>query len=360
MDNNGNFYLGKVVDPANGETTAEKLLFDPDDLTTHGVIVGMTGSGKTGLCLDIMEEAALNKLPAIMIDPKGDITNALLHFPQLAPTDFEPWINADEARRDGKTVQAAAEAKAELWRNGLAGWDIQPERIEALAESVQFAIYTPGSDAGIPVSILASLACPNIDWQRNKELLREKIAGTVTAILSLVGLKELDPLRSREHILLSNIFEHAWSQGKDLDLTELIMQTQSPPFEKLGVFDVATFFPDKERFSLAMDLNSILAAPSFQPWIEGEPLDIAGMLYTTEGKPRHTIFYIAHLNDTERMFFVSLLYSAIESWMRTQAGTTSLRALVYFDEILATYPPSATRHRKSQCYACSNKHVLLA
>ncbi len=339
MDTKGDFYLGRVVDSATGETTDEKLLFDPDDLTTHSVIVGMTGSGKTGLCLDLMEEAALNQLPAIMIDPKGDITNALLHFPQLLPSDFEPWINADEARRDGQTVAEAAAAKADLWRNGLASWDIQPDRIAKLNESVNYAIYTPGSDAGIPVSILASLAAPQIPWEANKELLREKIAGTVTAILALVGIKDIDSLRSREHILLSNIFETAWSQGKDLNLAELIMQTQSPPFEKLGVFDVKTFFPDKDRFGLAMDLNSILAAPSFQPWIEGQPLDIEPLLYGADGKPRHSIFYIAHLNESERMFFVTLLYSAIESWMRAQAGSTSLRALVYFDEIFGYLPP---------------------
>ncbi|MEJ2747406.1 MAG: hypothetical protein P8183_05800, partial [Anaerolineae bacterium] len=275
----------------------------------------------------------------LMIDPKGDITNALLHFPDLAPADFQPWINADEARREGQTIEQAAADTADLWRNGLAKWEITPERVRALKESVRFAIYTPGSDAGLPVSILASLKAPAIDWNANTELLREKISGTVTALLGLIGLTDIDPVRSREHILLANIFEQAWSQGVDLDLGELIMQTQSPPFEKLGVFDVNRFFPEKDRFELAMLLNNILAAPAFQSWIEGEPLDVAQMLYDASGKPRHTIFYIAHLNDEERMFFVTLLYSAVESWMRTQAGTTSLRALVYFDEIFGYLPP---------------------
>jgi hypothetical protein len=335
----GNFYLGRIVDHTSGEQTDTKLLYDPADLTTHGVIVGMTGSGKTGLCLDLMEEAALNNVPAIMIDPKGDITNALLHFPDLAPADFAPWINPDEARRDGKSVAEAAADIATLWRNGLASWDIQPERIQKLKNSAQFSIYTPGSDAGIPISILSSLKAPALDWEANKEPLREQIAGTVTAILGLAGLRDIDPLRSREHILLSTIFESAWSQGKDLSLGELIMQVQNPPFDKLGFFEVSTFYPDKDRFSLAMDLNNIMAAPSFQAWIEGEPLDIANLLYTSAGKPRHTIFYIAHLNDSERMFFVTLLYGAVESWMRTQSGTTSLRALVYFDEIFGYLPP---------------------
>ncbi|WP_420628817.1 helicase HerA domain-containing protein [Candidatus Leptofilum sp.] len=341
IDTNGKFYLGRVVDAQTNEKTNTPLLYDPDDLVTHAVVVGMTGSGKTGLCLDLLEEAALNNVPALMIDPKGDITNALMHFPNLAPVDFQPWINANEARREGKTAEQAAEETAALWRNGLAGWDIQPERIQKLKDSAQFAIYTPGSDAGLPVSILASLKAPDISWNDNRELLREKISGTVTALLGLVGLKDIDPVRAREHILLSNIFEHAWSQGQDLDLASLIMQTQSPPFTKLGVFDVNTFFPEKDRFELAMMLNNILASPAFQAWIEGEPLDVASLLYQPDGRPRHTIFYIAHLSEAERMFFVTLLYSAVESWMRAQKGSTTLRALVYFDEIFGYLPPTA-------------------
>ncbi len=339
MANEGGFYIGREFDSKSGETTSQATQYDPDDLTTHAVVVGMTGSGKTGLCVDIMEEAALRNVPALMIDPKGDITNLLLHFPDLAPDDFQPWINADQARREDKTVEEVAVKTAELWRNGLAKWDIKPERLQALKDAAQFAVYTPGSDAGLPVSILASLEAPPIPWEDNEELLREKISGTVTALLGLVGMQDVDPVRSREHILLSNIFEGAWSQGKDLDLGELILQTQNPPFSKLGVFDVNTFFPEKDRFDLAMLLNNILAAPAFQIWLEGQPLDIQGLLYTPEGRPRHSIFYIAHLPDAERMFFVTLLFSAMEAWMRSQPGTTSLRSLMYFDEIFGYLPP---------------------
>ena len=339
MDTEGKFYLGRIYDIKKREVIAEPLLYDPDDLTTHAVVVGMTGSGKTGLCIDLLEEAALQDIPALMIDPKGDITNELLHFPDLAPQDFQPWVNPDQARRDGKTVEQAAEGVASLWRKGLAKWDIGSERIQALQDAVHYAIYTPGSDSGIPVSILASLEAPPISWEDNRELLREKISSTVTALLGLVGMDDIDPVRSREHILLSNIFEYAWSRGKDLDLGELIMQAQTPPFTKLGVFDVNTFFPQKERFDLAMLLNNILAAPAFQSWIEGQPLDISSLLYGPDGRPRHSVFYIAHLPDSERMFFVTLLYSAIETWMRTQSGTSTLRAIIYFDEIFGYMPP---------------------
>ena len=339
MDTKGKYYLGRIVDPKTGKATDQPLFYNPDDLTTHAFVVGMTGSGKTGLCIGLLEEVALNGLPALMIDPKGDVTNTLLHFPDLLPQDFQPWVNADSARRQGKTVEQAAAETAAQWKQGLADWDIAPERLLALKNSAQFAVYTPGSDAGIPVSILASLKAPGISWDENRELLREKISGTVTAIIGLVGMQNIDPVRSREHILLSNIFENAWKQNRDLDLSELILQTQNPPFQKLGVFDVNTFFPERDRFELAMLLNNILAAPSFQSWVEGQPLDIASLLYTPDGRPRHSVFYIAHLTDAERMFFVSLLYSEVESWMRTQTGTSSLRMLLYFDEIFGYLPP---------------------
>ncbi|MFN2281201.1 MAG: helicase HerA domain-containing protein, partial [Anaerolineales bacterium] len=266
------FYLGRIF--KNGEITSENLMYDPDDLTTHAVCVGMTGSGKTGLCIDLLEEAALQGIPALMIDPKGDITNALLHFPELKAADFTPWVNPDTARREDKTVEQAGADAAALWTKGLAKWDIGPERIQALKDAAHFAVYTPGSESGIPVNILASLKAPEIPWEENRELLVDKMSGIVMGLLGLVGLDDLDPVRSREHILLSNIFEHAWSRGKDLDLTELILQIQNPPFEKLGVLELDSFFPEKDRMELSILLNSILAAPSFQSWIEGERLGV--------------------------------------------------------------------------------------
>ncbi len=339
MKSDGKFYLGKIYDVGKGTLTDQVCSYSADDLTTHAMVVGMTGSGKTGLCIGMLEEAALTGIPSIMVDPKGDITNTLLHFPDLLPQDFQPWVDPDQARRAGVPIEKAAETAASQWKEGLAQWGITPERIGELKNSAEFAIYTPGSDAGIPVSILSSLKAPTIPWESNREALREKISGTVTALLGLVGMTDIDPVRSREHILLANIFENAWSQGRDLDLGELIMQVQTPPFQKLGVLEVNTFFPDKDRFSLAMLLNNILAAPAFQTWIEGQPLDIASLLYTPEGKPRHSVFYIAHLTDEERMFFVTLLFSAVEAWMRSQSGSGTLRAIVYFDEIFGYLPP---------------------
>ena len=333
------FYLGRTLENPQAEPRDEALYYDPPDLTTHAIVTGMTGSGKTGLCVTLLEEAALQGIPALIIDPKGDLTNLLLHFPDLAPQDFEPWLDPETARRSGKSVAETASETAKMWKDGLEKWDIDSSRLRALKNAAQFAVYTPGSDAGIPISVLSSLAVPDMDWKSNREILREKISSTVTALLGLIGEDDLDPLRSREHILLSHIFENAWSKGKSLDLTELILQTQNPPFDKLGALPVDSFFPAKARTALVMQLNAILAAPSFETWREGQALDIPDLLSPPEGNPRHSVFYLAHLSETERMFFVTLLFSAVETWMRTQSGATSLRALLYMDEIYGYLPP---------------------
>ena len=340
-------FLGKNYDLQKSKMGEEQVFYDPDDLTTHAVITGMTGSGKTGLAVVMLEEAALQGIPAILVDPKGDLTNLLLHFPDLLPSDFQPWVDQDAARRDGVTVEAAAEKAASLWKNGLESYGMGKPNLEALRDSVEFAVYTPGSDAGLPVSIMASLSAPPIPWEGNKEILRERISSTVTAILGLVGLKDIDPVRAREHILLANIFEEAWKVGKDLDMATLITHVQSPTFDKLGVFPLEQFYPEKDRFELAMLLNNFLAAPAFQTWLEGQPLDIEAFLYNADGKPRHSVFYLAHLSDEERMFFITLLYTSIESWMRTQKGSSGLRALVYFDEIAGYLPPVANPPSKN-------------
>ena len=334
----GAFYLGAEYDLERGERVPAPLNYDARDLTTHAVVVGMTGSGKTGLCVDLLEEAALDQVPALIIDPKGDMTNLLLQFPELRPEDFLPWVNPDDARRKGMTLEEYARSVAEMWRKGLADWGEGPERIRMLQESVDYVIYTPGSDAGVPVSILGSLAAPGLDFQEHSETIRDRILGTTAALLSLVGV-DADPVRSREAILLANIFEHFWRRNEDLDLAKLIMAIQTPPVRQLGVFDVDTFFPQKDRFELAMAFNNLMASPAFQSWLSGPPLDIDRMLFTQEGKPRHSIFYIAHLSESERMFFVTLLLEAVVTWMRRQTGTTSLRALLYFDEVFGFFPP---------------------
>lgn len=332
------FYLGRRVDPATQRPTDEVIYYDSRDLTTHAVVLGMTGSGKTGLCITLLEEAALDGIPSIVIDPKGDITNLLLAFPQLRPQDFVPWVNLDDARRAGLETDAYAQQVAAQWREGLAQWDITPDRIARFSRSAGFAIYTPGSDAGVPVSILDAMQAPPNGWGAGEdEFHRERINGLVTALLALIG-RNAEPVRDREHVLIANLVEHAWRRGQSLTLADVIQGVQKPPFARLGVFDVDTFFPEKDRFALAMELNHIIAAPSFQSWLQGETLDIQNLLYTPDGQPRVSIFYIAHLNDAERMFIVTLLLENLLAWMRTLSGTTSLRALLYFDEVFGFFP----------------------
>ena len=336
----GVFYMGRPYDLAAKQAKPGWLLYDSKDLVTHAVCVGMTGSGKTGLCLALLEEAAIDSIPAIIIDPKGDLGNLMLTFPSLKGEDFQPWINEDDARKKGLSPADYAQAQAELWTKGLAGWQQDGARIQRLRDAADVAIYTPGSNAGLPVSILKSFAAPAADVREDGELLRERISTTVTSLLGLLGV-EADPIQSREHILLSTILDQTWKKEEDLDLASLIQAIQSPPVSKIGVMDVDSFFPSKERFALAMKLNNLLAAPGFQAWLEGEALDIQSLLYTPAGKPRHAIFSIAHLNDAERMFFVTLLLSQMVGWMRAQSGTTSLRALLYMDEIFGYFPPVA-------------------
>lgn len=336
----GAFYLGKSYDPDTRSRGDELLLYDSKDLVTHAVCVGMTGSGKTGLCLSLLEEAAIDSIPAIAIDPKGDLANLLLTFPELKPEDFRPWVNEEDARKKGMDAEAFAAQQAELWKRGLAEWGQDGERIARLRASAEFTVYTPGSSAGVPVSVLKSFSAPPAALIEDHEALRERISSTVSSLLGLLNI-EADPIQSREHILLSTIFDHAWRAGKSLDLAELIQNVQTPPVKRVGVMDLETIYPAKERFGLAMAMNNLLASPGFAAWSEGEALDIASILHTPQGKPRIAIFSIAHLGDSERMFFVSLLMTQILSWVRAQSGTTSLRALVYMDEIAGYFPPVA-------------------
>lgn len=310
------------------------------DLTTHGVVVGMTGSGKTGLAIVLLEEALSARIPALIIDPKGDMGNLALTFPDLSPASFQPWVNASEAQAEGISVEALAEKTAASWRDGLAAAGIAPERIQQLKDAADVTIYTPGSSAGVPLDVIGSLRAPTLAWETEAETLRDEIEGTVTSLLGLVGISA-DPLSSREHVLLSNLIENAWRAGRDLDLGSLIGEIQSPPLRKLGVFEIDAFFPPKDRTALALKLNALIASPAFAAWGEGAPLDPQELLFTPEGKPRAAIVYLAHLSDEERMFVTTLVFAKLVTWMRGQPGTSDLRALAYMDEVAGYVPPTA-------------------
>ncbi|WP_165074145.1 ATP-binding protein [Paludisphaera rhizosphaerae] len=336
----GVFYLGKEYDLGERATTPNLLLYDSKQLTTHAVCVGMTGSGKTGLCIAMLEEAAIDGIPVIAVDPKGDIGNLLLDFPQLRGQDFLPWVDPDEASRQGMTAEAFADKTAETWKDGLAKWGQDGARIQRLMDSADMAIYTPGSSAGLPLTVLRSFSAPSAALREQGEAYRERISSAVSGLLALLGI-DSDPMTGREHILLSSLLDRSWRDGRDLDLTDLIHAIQSPSFDKVGVIDLETFYPAKERFALALRLNNLLASPGFAAWMEGDALDVGGLLYTPEGKPRISVLSIAHLSDAERMFFVTILLNEVLSWVRAQPGTSSLRAILYMDEIYGYFPPSA-------------------
>ncbi|MCE9615476.1 MAG: DUF87 domain-containing protein [Lentisphaerae bacterium] len=340
IDKLGLFYLGRRFDPLAGQPTDEPLLYDAKDLTTHAVCVGMTGSGKTGLCVALLEEAAIDGIPALVIDPKGDLGNLLLAFPNLQPADFRPWIDTADAARRGLSPNDVAARTADSWRTGLAQWGQDAARIGRYRQAVDLAIYTPGSTAGRPLNVLRSFDAPPAALLADSTARRDRILSAVSGLLTLVGI-DADPLQSREHILLATILEHAWSHARNLDLAAIIRDVQKPPFAQIGVFDLDSFFPARERFSLAMALNNLLASPGFSVWMQGEPLDIQRLLYTASGQPRLTVLSIAHLSDAERMFFVTMLLNEVLAWMRQQSGTSSLRALLYMDEIFGYFPPTA-------------------
>jgi hypothetical protein len=342
----GVFYLGREYDIASGQVQPANVLYDSKDLTTHAVIVGMTGSGKTGLGISLLEEAAIDEIPALIIDPKGDMGNLLLSFPDLSPADFEPWVEAGEAGRKGMTKAEFAADRAALWKKGLADWNQSPERIGKFKSTCEVVVYTPGSDAGLQLTVLKSLQAPSAETLASQDALRERVSAATAGICSLLGI-DADPIRSREHILISNILDQAWRAGRNLDLGGLIYEIQTPSFRKIGIMDIDQIFPPPERMQLAMSLNNVLASPGFAGWMQGEALDIQRLLYSKEGKPRLCVLSIAHLADRERMFFVTILLNEVIAWMRAQPGTSSLRAILYMDEVFGYLPPTANPPSKT-------------
>lgn len=336
----GAFYLGSGYDLAERKRRPELVLYDSRHLTTHALCVGMTGSGKTGLCIGLLEEAAIDGIPAIIIDPKGDIANLLLTFPGAKPQDFLPWVDVEEAARQGLSPQLYAEKVAAQHVAGLAEWGQDVARIQRFRDACDLTIYTPGSSAGVELSLLRSFEPPDAAVLEDAELFAGKVEGTVSGLLGLVGIA-VDALRSREHLLLSQILSHAWAAGRGMDLAGIIAAIQAPPFERVGVIELETFYPKKDRSDLAVAVNALLASPAAAGWARGEALDVARLLRTAEGKPRVSIISIAHLSDAQRMFFVTLLLDEMLAWMRRQSGTSSLRALLYMDEIFGYFPPTA-------------------
>lgn len=332
------FYLGKSFSPETGSLSDQEFLYKPDDLTTHGVVFGMTGSGKTGLCIDLLEEVIESGIPVTIVDPKGDVTNLALIFPELSAEEFKPWVSAVEARKGGKSLEEYAAEVAARWQKGLEEWGIPRQKIRSLKDKIDIRIFTPGSSAGLPVNIVQGFHKPAGDFRADEEGMVEKIGNTVSALLSLLGI-DSDPLKSKPHILISNIIQHFWRLDRSISLEDLIINIQKPPIKKLGVFDLNSVIGEKERIELAFQLNNIIAAPGFRFWTSGLPLSVENLQTRPEGKVPVNIFYIAHLPDNERMFFVSLLLNEMVYWIRRQKGSPELKYLFYMDEVYGYLPP---------------------
>src|SRR5215204_310599 len=337
----GLFYLGKQHDLDAGKRRDDLLLYDSRDLLTHAVIVGMTGSGKTGLGITLIEEAAIDGIPVLAIDPKGDLGNLLLTFPNLAASDFAPWIDAGDAQRHDTTVDAYAAETAQRWKAGLAEWNQGGARIAKLKAAADVTVYTPGSRIGTPLAILGSLGPAAAE---SGEEAQSDIATTAASLLGLAGLDNVPP-HSREQALVSAILSNR-PPNAPADLRWLVQQIQRPSFDSIGVLDLETFFPARDRQELALRFNSVLAAPGFDAWSAGDPLDAASLLFTPAGRPRIAVISVAHLDDAQRMLVVSLVLNAVLRWTRRQSGTSSLRALVYMDEVFGYLPPVANPSSK--------------
>jgi hypothetical protein len=312
----GVFYLGTTCDDA-GRSTGTPLLVDARRFTTHAICVGMTGSGKTGLLVGLIEEAALDGIPTLVIDPKGDLANVLLAFPDLAPADFLPWVDPEAARRENISLEDLAARTAEKWSAGLAASGQSGDRIRRLHEAAEFAVYTPGSRSGRPLAMLGSLEAPADEILADPEARRERIESLVSGILALVGI-DAEPGTSRDHVLLSTIVESLWKSGQKVDFGTLVRTIPTPPIDRVGFLDLENFYPAGDRFQLATRLNTVAAAPGFEAWLEGEPLDVGRLLWSPTGKPRVAVVSIAHLAEAQRMAFVTLLAGAAVSWMRGQ------------------------------------------
>jgi hypothetical protein len=322
---------------------ATPLEIPPHHLVTHAVVVGMTGSGKTGLCVTLVEEALRSKIPVLMIDVKGDLPNLGLVFDSLDSQSFAPWVDADAARREGTSAAAVAEGLAKKWRDGLASWGLGEEDLRALRREVALRVITPGTQAGEALHVLSPLEQPGELWSLDEEAARDATSAAVSLLLRMVE-READPTRGREHVLLSLLAERRLRAGQGARLEDLLDDLREPPLERVGALSVDEFLSPKERAALAQDLNALVASPTFASWRQGAPLDVAAWMAPVPGpdgtlRTPATIVSVAHLEDEERMLVLGLLLDQLLAWVRGLPGTTDLRALVLFDEVFGFLPP---------------------
>jgi hypothetical protein len=309
-------------------------------LVTHGVVVGMTGSGKTGLVTVMIEEAARAGVPTIVIDVKGDLPNLLLALPSFEPALLEPWLELERPREEMGAEELAARAAsfAEKRRGALAEWGIGETELAAYTRSVAVRVLTPGGSAGEPLHMLSSLERRGARWDSDPEAARDALSAAVSLLLRLLG-REPDPAKSREHVLLSVLAERRLAAGESAELAVLMQDVLAPPIARIGALAVDTFMKKTERRSLAAALNTLLASPSLASWRQGVSLDVAEWVAPKDGRTPIVIVSVAHLDDEERALVLGLLLEEVLSWVRTLPGSQRLRALLVFDEVYGFLPP---------------------
>jgi len=322
-------YLGR--DGAGGQA-----VLDADHLTTHAVCLGMTGSGKTGLGVIVLEELARRGVPLLVIDLKGDMVNLLLSFPGLSGPEFEPWLPVDAV--EGGDRAAVAVEQAERWRKGLEGSGLGEQDLRAVRSGLRWRLLTPGAGAAAPLDILPALSAPpGWDPEADQDAATDRVNGVTSALLSLIG-RGGDPLSDRDHVLVASVVLDAWRRGRELDLRGLLSSLAEPALEVLGALPLDVFYPRDERMKLVLALNTLLASPAFRAWTEGTPLAMDHLL-GSPAEPCGTIVSVAHLDHRQRVFVLALLASELVAWMRRQPASGGLRALLYVDEVQGILPP---------------------
>ena len=209
-------YLGATC-ALDGTGAVSKLLLPAHHLVTHGVVLGMTGSGKTGATTVVIEEALRAGVPALVIDVKGDLPNLLLAFPDFDPRRFLPWAEGSAAPNDSRSPEEVARTLSEQRKAGLGAWGIGESDLLAYASGAEVRVITPGSSAGESLHLLSSLERRSARWDLDPEAGRAALSAAISLVLRLLG-RDPDPAKSREHVLLSLLAERHFRQGEGADL----------------------------------------------------------------------------------------------------------------------------------------------
>ncbi len=331
------FFMG-AVRPLDGSGQAAPLKLPAHHLVTHGVVVGMTGSGKTGLVTVLVEEAIYAQVPVLVIDVKGDLPNLLLTFAASDPAVLEPWVEVPPAEDTPDGRRQFAAGVADRRRGDLGQWGIGDPEIATYNARTHVRVITPGADAGELLHVLSSLERRSSRWDTDVEGASAALSAAISLILRLLG-READPAKSREHVLLSVLAERRLRAGQTADIGALMPEIVSPPVESIGALAVDEFLSKKARKELAAALNTLLAAPSFASWRHGATLDVGSWMTPVNGKTPATIISVAHLDDDERALVLGVILEEVLSWVRGLPGSQRLRAMVVFDEVYGFLPP---------------------